>query len=142
MDYVEAFAGYNVPHKIKQRAVSISKRFAITGVCDPMYISNVIAHTAGIGNGEGLFISDEITNAEDIAICLQGAYGCNIQKSDIPELQRILETGCIEKQVATDGMKAFIKRLESEKKICDEWRVGYLNRTIKTLKENMLEIGI
>lgn len=140
MKYDEVFAGYDVPEAIKQRATSISKRFAISGVCDPMYISNVIAYTAGSGDGNGHFTSDTISNCKDIAERLQSAYGCNIQKSDIHELQCILETGSIDRQKATDGMNAFIKRLETEKKTCDEWRVDYCNREIDTLKANIAEL--
>lgn len=140
MDYNKVFIGYNVPDAIKQRAINISKRFAIDGICDPMYISNTIAYISGSGDGKGHFTSDVVTNHKDIADMLQGAYGCNIQKSDVTELQRILETGSINKREATNGMNDFIKRLETEKKTCDEWRVGYLDREIDTLKENIAEL--
>ena len=140
MNYIEAFAGYNVPETIKKRAINISKRFAIDGICDPMYISNTIAHASGSGDGQGHFTNDTISNCKTIAEHLQWAYGCNIQRSEIPELERILEIGSIDTQKAEHGMKDFIKRLETEKKTCDEWRVEYLDREIDTLKENIVEL--
>ena len=98
MDYENFFAGYEVPKKLKETAVSIMQRFCIYGICDGMYICNRIAITCGIGDGCGHFTDDTIEDCEEAAVALQSAYGCNISKKDIPELISILErltvSGC------------------------------------------------
>lgn len=139
MDYSKAFKGYNVPENIKNVAILISKRFTINGICDPMYISNTIANSCGIGDGMSNFTGEDvITNTQAIAERLQWAYGCNILKSEIPELKEIIDTGCIDRDKAVNGMKDFIKRIKQEKQTCDVWRIDYLNNCIESLEENIL----
>lgn len=41
--YSEAFKGYEVPDNLKLASMSICNRYDIKGICDPMYIANVIA---------------------------------------------------------------------------------------------------
>ena len=77
-DYEKMFEGYDVPSRLKETAISIMRRFTITGECDGMYICNVIAAESGIGDGEGHFTGDEIFNRSEIARRLQFAYGSNI----------------------------------------------------------------
>lgn len=139
-NYNKFFEGYKVPDRIKNTTIAIMQRFTITGLCDGMYISNVIAHTCGIGDGQGNFASDDITNFEEIANNLQSAYGCNIFKKDIRELEAILETGMLNKSQAVIGLNEYIAVCQSEKKTCDEWRIDYLERCINEAKETIQEL--
>lgn len=59
IDYEKMFEGYDVPSRLKETAISIMRRFTITGECDGMYICNVIAAESGIGDGEGHFTGDD-----------------------------------------------------------------------------------
>ena len=139
-NYNVFFEGYKVPERIKKTAIAIMKRFTIDGLCDGMYISNVIAHTCGIGDGQGNFTSDEITNFEEIAVNLQSVYRCNIFKKDIRELETILESGTLKKSQSINGLNTYIAVCSSEKKNCDEWRVQYLERCINNAKETIQEL--
>lgn len=59
--YVEAFTDpttrepYDVPAKLKKVATRLSRSYGIRGICDPMYIANVIAFELGLGDGQGNF---------------------------------------------------------------------------------------
>lgn len=139
-NYDVFFERYKVPERIKKTAIAIMQRFTITGVCDGMYISNVIAHTCGIGDGQGNFTRDEITNFKEIATNLQFAYSCNIFKKDIRELETILETGMLNKSQAVIGLNEYIAVCQSEKKTCDEWRIEHLERCINEAKETIQEL--
>jgi len=88
--FEEAFEGYEVPSNIRKASEEICTRFNIKGICDPMYISNVIALESGSGTGGGEFYSGEIDNIEKLAKRLQGAYGCNIRKDEIEKVIEIL----------------------------------------------------
>lgn len=142
MTMTNYYEGYDVPQNIKEISSNICKRFAITGICDPMYISNVIGVTSNIGDGKGNFHDDNITNIQEIAERLQSAYGCNILKSEIPELIEIIETGNINLNLAIPGIENFIERIEEEKRHCDEWRIDYLNRVISSLNEALQELKL
>jgi hypothetical protein len=141
-NYDEQFKGYEVPESIKNISIQIMTRFSISGVCDGMYICNVIATTCGIGDGCGKFTDDTITKQLEIAERLQSCYGCNIMKEDIKELENIIITGNIEKEIAIPRMNKYIKQLNNEKRICDPWRVDYLNRVIDTTKQSIGELII
>lgn len=84
--FEEAFKGYEVPERIKKASKELCTRFNIIGICDPMYISNVIALESGSGTGGGEFFSGEINNVEEIADRLQRSYGCNIPRESIGEV--------------------------------------------------------
>lgn len=139
-NFDEYFEGYKVPERIKNTTIAIMRRFTITGLCDGMYISNVIAHTCGIGDGQGNFTSNEITNIGEIAVNLQCSYGCNIFKRDLRELENILETGSLNKSQAIIGLNEYIAVCQSEKKACDEWRIKYLEHCINNAKETIQEL--
>lgn len=134
------FEGYNVPEKLKNITITIMRRFTIRGLCDGMYICNIIAHTCGIGDGKGNFTSDEISGFEKIADRLQKSYGCNIYKEDLQELENTLVTGKLDKERAIAGINKHIRKCKEEKQICDQWRVDYLNECINEAKENLREI--
>jgi hypothetical protein len=59
--YKEAFTNpvtrqpYDVPEDIKRLATRICESYGIKGVCDPMYIANVIAFETGRGDGQSKF---------------------------------------------------------------------------------------
>lgn len=46
---------YDVPPKIRELATRICRSYGIWGVCDPMYIANVIALELGFGDGQSHF---------------------------------------------------------------------------------------
>lgn len=140
MNFTEAFKGYDVPDNIKKIATNICKRFVIRGICDPMYIANTMAHMSDIGDGSGTFTSDKLANTQKIAERLQGCYGCNIQKSEVPELKEILDTGEIDHNRAIDGLLSFIARAKAEKKTCDSWRIDYLDGCIAEAQQQLDEL--
>jgi hypothetical protein len=76
----KAFEGYNVPFSIRTVSEEICKEFNIRGICDPMYIANVLASGCGVGDGESTFTGEDpsLENVEAIAKQLKGSYGCNI----------------------------------------------------------------
>ena len=59
-----------------------------------MYISNTIARCNGLGDGESHFNGKtEIILARQTAKEIQQAYGCNICKEDLDELEEIIKGG-------------------------------------------------
>jgi hypothetical protein len=46
---------YNVPADIKRLASRLCRSYGINGICDPMYIANVIALELGMGDGQSHF---------------------------------------------------------------------------------------
>lgn len=85
-NYEKYFENYEVPEHLKNTAIVIMKQFTIYGICDGMYICNIIANISGIGDGNGTFTGGSISNIPQIARNLQSAYGCNIFKEDLKEL--------------------------------------------------------
>lgn len=122
-----------VPEKIKQIASLIMFRFNIEGLCDGMYICNVMANCSGSGDGCGHFSSDYI-NTPLAAAALRGAYGCNIYTSDMDELCQIIDTNDLceetEKNIELSMLKCKMK-MESER---DEWRVSYYEKELRKYK--------
>ena len=53
--FAEAFAGYDVPADLRRAAERLCVAYGIRGICDPMYIANVIAMELGRGNGQSEF---------------------------------------------------------------------------------------
>ena len=127
---------YHVPENIRRLTDLIMVRFSINGICDPMYICNVIAHTSGLGDGASHFEKGEVKNYGKIAIVLQGSYGCNIERSDIPELTSILEMSTLDFSKTIDGMGGYIKRCRDEIHT-DPLRKDYLERCIRIAEKNM-----
>lgn len=128
------------PVVLKKISSLIRHRFCINGLCDAMYICNVLAYEFGMGDGESHFTSDAIpenANYEKAAKYLQNAYGCNIAKSEISELSDIIRTGKIDLDLAIDGLGRFLKERKQEIAKCDEWRKDYLKKVIAETKENI-----
>ena len=46
---------YEVPENLKRLAIRLSRSYGIRGICDPMYIANVIAFELGLGDGQSNF---------------------------------------------------------------------------------------
>lgn len=136
----DQFEGYDVPERLKKTALAIMERFCISGVCDGMYICNRIAATCRNGDGNGHFYSDKITDIPLVARSLQAAYGCNIRKEDIPELEEILATGTLDHDKASAGIKQFIKDCSMEKMKCPEFRINYLDRCIQVSINELLRL--
>lgn len=136
-DYDTYFKGYTVPENIKNIAVCIMKRFTITGLCDGMYICNVIATENLIGNGKGDFTGSEIIRAQKTAETLQGSYGCNIYKEDIRELYYIISDGKLDIKKSMEGLKKIISKCKEEKLTCDSWRIDYLDKCIAEATETL-----
>lgn len=59
--YKEAFTNpvtrkpYLVPEDIKRLSMRLCQSYGINGICDPMYIANVIAFETGRGDGQSNF---------------------------------------------------------------------------------------
>lgn len=53
--FAEAFKGSNVPDDIRRLSERLCVSYGIRGICDPMYIANVIARELGLGDGMGNF---------------------------------------------------------------------------------------
>ena len=53
--FATAFAGETVPPDIRRAAERVVAAYGICGICDPMYIANVIAVELGRGDGNGQF---------------------------------------------------------------------------------------
>lgn len=51
----EAFRENQVPENIKRLSARLCRSYGINGICDPMYIANVIALELGLGDGQGNF---------------------------------------------------------------------------------------
>ena len=130
MDY-EKYFDKDVPEYLKVRAIAIMKRFCINGLCDGMYICNVIANQNGMGNGASEFNGEEKHIDYKTAEFLQSVYGSNIFFEELSTLADILSTG---KLNMFETRKALIQRIalfKKEIKRCDEWRVDYLKNCIK-----------
>jgi hypothetical protein len=41
--YEEAFKNYDIPYDIQEAAIRICNAYGIKGICDPVYICNIIA---------------------------------------------------------------------------------------------------
>ena len=137
-NYEKYFENHEVPERLKNTAIAIMKRFTISGLCDGMYICNTIALNGGIGDGNGTFTGSSISNIPQVARNLQSAYGCNIFKEDLKELENILESGELDKTTAISGINVYIskckKEIESNR---DSWRIDYLNRCIAEATETL-----
>ena len=143
MDYEKYFNGYNVPDKIKNTAIAIMKRFIIEGLCDGMYICNVIAHQNGFGDGEGHFFeTDKPIDAESTAEYLMHSYSSCIYKDEKEALKNILLTGSIDRNEAYTGIKSQIRRMKEELRTCDDFRQGYINRRIVLAKNTILALDL
>ena len=83
--FTEAFKGYNVPSNIKSISESICNEFNIKGICDPMYIANVIAVELNLGDGCGNFNSNKpnLDNVGKLAERLKFSYGSNINNLEV-----------------------------------------------------------
>lgn len=125
---LEDFNEYNVPLRLRRIAITICERFTLGGLCDPMYICNVIAEMSGHGDGNGNFDQRyyDIDKCDVIAARLQHSYGCNIFPDDIQELAEIIRSeGGWDIPVAVNGLVKYIQKVEAENKTADEWRRDY-----------------
>lgn len=53
-----AFQGYTLPTEIRLFAEAFCLRFKVNGLCDPAYISNVVAVETQLGDGAGTFFME------------------------------------------------------------------------------------
>lgn len=61
---------YTVPDDIRRAATRIVMAYGIRGICDPMYIANVIANETGRGDGQSNFWPTPIAGVDyDPAVC-------------------------------------------------------------------------
>ncbi len=128
-----------IPKELQKIVVNVMRRFTIHGVCDGMYIANVIAHGNETGNGEGYFTGETKPSNRCTATYLQLAYSYNILPSEIDELLDILN-GKFDFIKATNGIREQISRLKKERKTADEWRKDYLAKSISIAWENIKKI--
>lgn len=90
--FEEAFKGYCVPQSIRTTSEGICKEFNIKGICDPMYISNIIAKELGVGDGCSNFTDKDpaLEKIELLSKRLMSSYGCNI--TDLSKLESLIRT--------------------------------------------------
>ena len=139
-EFIESgFHGHNVPENIRKRVALIMRRFTIFGICDAMYIANCIAYDNGSGDGKGNFKEAEITEIKKIAKYLSYAYGCNIFKEDLEDLEQILRDGELPKDRMISGLKksAQIRREEINNMKNDAWRIEFLHGEIGVIKDTI-----
>ena len=128
-EIAESLEDYDVPEGIKRISTAICERFIIRGICDPMYIANLIAYKNGGGDGKGQFSKlDFSIDASETAKIIQGCYGHNITPFNLTELKAIIDfDGRIEHNTAFNGLMGFIKRLNVEsEQSSDQRRKDYL----------------
>lgn len=138
------FGRYDIPRVLQQIAVSISKRFTIRGVCDPVYICNSIALSTEKGDGQGCFYDTDCSSftgeqAYKAAKDLRNAYGCNISKFEVNELANIIKNnGEMPVKNIRQGLIEYVNKCNEESLHCDYWRRDYLLGCIREA-ENTLE---
>jgi hypothetical protein len=54
-EWFEAAFKQNTPEDIKRLSIRLCRSYSIKGICDPMYIANIIALELGRGDGQGNF---------------------------------------------------------------------------------------
>ena len=140
-DYKKFFEGCDVPEPLKKTAICIMRRFTIFGLCDGMYICNVIAFESGFGDGKGRFPGEMQVDVSKSAGRLMRAYGCNIHKRDIEELEQILRTGKLDIPKAAVGIRDFIYFAKREEKTCGPLRENYLRRCIHEAEVTLDELA-
>ena len=127
------FEGYNVPEKLRETSMAIMRRFVMTGICDGMYIANVIADESGLGDGQSHFNGgDGEFNVKASADFLLRAYGCNIDNRE--DLEEIIATGTLPRNRMREGLLSELRKFKAEKKVCDEYRRPYAQRQINYSK--------
>ena len=126
--FEENFNGYEVPEKLKAVAIAIMKRFVLTGVCDGMYIANVLAEESGMGDGQSHFNGRNLEISPSAADFLMGAYRSNIDSRE--DLDEIIRTGALSADKMRNGLQGLLKELKAEKRTCDEVRKPYVQRRI------------
>ena len=57
--YDKAFKGVDVPPDLRRASERVCNAYNINGICDPMYIANVIAMEIGRGDGQSNFHPEE-----------------------------------------------------------------------------------
>lgn len=141
-DYKKFFEGYDVPEQLKETAICIMRRFTIFGICDGMYICNVIAFESGFGDGKGNFPGKIQIDISKSADHLMRAYGYNIHNHDTEDLEEILRTGKLDIPKATIGLKDDIDFYKKEIRSCGEaWRKDYLQRCIHAAELTLNELA-
>lgn len=141
MDYSKQFENYEVPENLKRIASAIMERFVIDGICDGMYICNVIAVENGLGDGNGFFVNGDVIYPEKTARRLQFSYGHNIRKQDIDELVGILKTGRLDRKLSINGLNKLIRDMKEEQQKGDLLRFPYLERSIDEAKKTLAKLN-
>lgn len=140
------FGRYDIPQILQQIAVSISKRFTINGICDPVYICNSIALITGNGDGQGYFYGKDCfplsaEQAYKAAKDLQNSYGCNISKFEINELADIIRNnGEMPVKDIRQGLIEYINKCNEKSLHCDVWRRDHLKCCIREAKNTLDEL--
>lgn len=96
--YDDALSGYNVPEGLAEISKIICRLGQIRGVCDPMYICNVIAYETKAGDGCGEFHPQESVE-----------YACARIDSVIDRLTRSYETSFTRSGVSSQTLKTHIE---------------------------------
>jgi Fe-S cluster assembly scaffold protein SufB len=130
----------NVPARLYYAVELLRKRFTIYGLCDQMYICNVVAYLNHFGNGSSLFEENEKEISYETAETIQRSYSTLIKDEDIEEVYDILKTAKLDMEKAKAGLIRQMNRFVEEAKNCDEWRVKYLQKCFMAAQSSLAEI--
>lgn len=140
----------SVPLHLIESASLISFRWNINGICDGMYIANVIAHARDEGDGESHFTfegpsefvkdnnGEMVDSAEKAAQHLIQAYGCNIPKEDRPELIRIIKERNLDLEQSMHGMQSLKSFYSAMIETDDTYRRDYHKKCMQQIEDSIL----
>ena len=131
------FEGHRVPDNIRQAACLALYRFTIVGICDGMYICNLIACESGSGDGQGSFAEPAWIDVWKAARAVQDAYSYNIGWDDIDELAVILDTGRLDYSMARAGMLRDMREVKRQHASADSWRKTYLELQLEQKQKDI-----
>jgi len=90
---------YVIPPRIRKISEHICRHYSINGVCDPMYIANMVGMCFNVGDGRGHFDNDvaliDPSRLKHLVGRIMGAYGCIIGKGDAKILASIIKQAAI-----------------------------------------------
>lgn len=132
----KAFSKYDVPEKLKQIAALIMFRFNMEGICDGMYLCNVMAHQSGSGDGCCSFTSDYVDHSVAADVIFE-AYKTNVSLDEKEELSYMIEHVALSENVVQNMERSLSRWKDMLKRNHEEFRATYLKKNISIYKEKI-----
>lgn len=132
----KAFSKYDVPEKLKQIAALIMFRFNMEGICDGMYLCNVMAHQSGSGDGCCSFTSDYVDHSVAADVIFE-AYKTNVSLDEKEELSYMIEHVALSENVVQNMERSLSRWKDMLKRNHEEFRATYLKKNIFIYKEKI-----